>query len=112
MPLRPWRLSLNVDITDPRYDEMGPAASMKEVVARLREKEATVAAHFGPEVLEQFNTIISSLHDTAQMEDVEEFDSYLSELYDWADFHRVWIGGPGSHSSHVQTETLINNLTE
>lgn len=58
-----------------------------EVVKRLRAKKDEIEK-FPSVSMFEFDSIIDCLEIT---EDMDEFNDYWSQLYDWADDHGVWI---------------------
>lgn len=80
-----WRYTINIKMYlnkesssgDDSYRESQPA-----IVALLKESR-----EYGSD--ETLQLITEELSDA---DDLEWFNSVLSELYDWADAHRVWMG--------------------
>jgi len=54
------------------------------------------------ETLESYTEESLAEDDKSGIDIVEEFNGWLSEIYDWADRNRVWLGGPSAVRQDVE----------
>lgn len=89
--VRPWLHSINIK----QY--LDPNKPLADVVAGvLREIDRL------PEDLRNSSLALENVRDIFEeaidLNDTDVFDDGLSELYDWADDNRVWLGIGGPHA--------------
>lgn len=97
---RKWLMYLDVDINEYDLGEQGFREIRDAVVRKLRSKIDQVDKVLGESAAFDLGQIIHDMEDTA---DVEDFDSVMSDLYDWADANSVWVG-KGSGNTKVYGE--------
>lgn len=88
---RNWLMGLGVDLSSAEYEDLAFEEIRDAVVAKLKAKEQEVGQHrrIPRSAFEEYKAIVSDMSHTS---DEEEFDSYMNDLYDWADRESVWMG--------------------
>jgi hypothetical protein len=75
-----WRRTLNIkQFLDPSK----PLARVRDPMVSMLRLDGAYDAN------QEFAEIVDWLAEAA---DVEDFDTALADLYDWADQHRIWMG--------------------
>lgn len=90
-----WKMKINlsgiwnsIDQDRIKDDEDYFVESRDRICRRLDNYEKWIRKRFGSEVAEEYEDLVDQLRYSA---DVEEFNSYWDDLYDFADHYRIWI---------------------
>jgi hypothetical protein len=86
-----WKVRINVADLWRKYEDDEDFDSFKEALLEKLDDEdlyAEITEKIDEEAAYQFSVLVDDLKPCS---DVEEFDYAWQNLYDWADYNKVWI---------------------
>lgn len=88
-----WKMKIDISDIWYKYTDKEEQTSLEsfidELVLLLDSRSSEIGDKFGEDAQMQYEDILFNIQHN--VEDDEEFEYYMNELYDWADDYKVWI---------------------